>query len=85
MGGTCNTQREIRTTSNISVDAREAAWYSEMSVFYHISTLRHNPEDRDLKTLVGNPQGKEPLLKPRSIWYDNIKMDPKAIEYDDVD
>jgi hypothetical protein len=27
------------------------------------------------RSLVGNPEGKRPLGRPRSRWVDNIKMD----------
>ena len=29
------------------------------------------------RVLVGKPQRKTPLLRPRCRWKDNIKMDPK--------
>jgi hypothetical protein len=29
--------------------------------------------------LVGKPEGKKPLGKPRNMWEDNIKMDLKEI------
>jgi hypothetical protein len=33
-------------------------------------------EDRDMhRVLVGKPEGKRPLLRPRRRWEDNIKMD----------
>jgi hypothetical protein len=32
--------------------------------------------------LVGNPEGKRPLGRPRSRWMDNIKMDLREIEWD---
>jgi hypothetical protein len=31
------------------------------------------------RVLVGNPEGKRPLGKPRSRWEDGIKMDPREI------
>jgi hypothetical protein len=30
--------------------------------------------------LVGNPEGKRPLGRPRCRWVDNIKMDLREIE-----
>jgi hypothetical protein len=32
------------------------------------------------RILVGNPEGKRPLGRPRSRWVDNIKMDLREIE-----
>jgi hypothetical protein len=35
--------------------------------------------------LVGIPEGKSPLGRPRRRWEDNIKMDTKEIGWDGVD
>jgi hypothetical protein len=35
--------------------------------------------------LVGRPEGRRPLGRPRLRWEDNIKMDHKAIGFGDVD
>jgi hypothetical protein len=35
--------------------------------------------------LVGNPEGKRPLGRPRRKWVDNIKMDRREIGWDGVD
>ncbi|KAJ4433375.1 hypothetical protein ANN_15634 [Periplaneta americana] len=37
------------------------------------------------RMLVGRPEGKRPLGKPRRRWEDNIKMDLREVEYDDTD
>jgi hypothetical protein len=37
------------------------------------------------RTLVGNPQGKTPLGRPRRRWVDNIKMDLRDIRWDGMD
>jgi hypothetical protein len=34
------------------------------------------------KILVGNPEGKRPLGRPRRRWVDNIKMDLREIGWD---
>jgi hypothetical protein len=40
-------------------------------------------EGRDVyRVLVGRPEGKRPLERPRSRWEDNIKMDLKEIGID---
>jgi hypothetical protein len=36
-------------------------------------------------TLVGKPEGKNPLGRPRSKWVDNIKMDLKEIRCGGMD
>jgi hypothetical protein len=36
-------------------------------------------------TLVGKPEGRRPLGRPRRRWEDNIKMDLKEIRFGDVD
>jgi hypothetical protein len=36
-------------------------------------------------TLVGKPEGKRPLRKPRRRWVDNIKMDLREIGWDGMD
>jgi hypothetical protein len=35
--------------------------------------------------LVGRPEGRRPLGKPRRRWEDNIKMDVREIGFEDVD
>jgi hypothetical protein len=35
--------------------------------------------------LVGMPEGKRPLGRPRRRWVDNIKMDLREIERDGMD
>ncbi|KAJ4434136.1 hypothetical protein ANN_16456, partial [Periplaneta americana] len=37
------------------------------------------------RVLVGRPEGKRPLGRPRRRWEDNIKMDLREVEYDDRD
>jgi hypothetical protein len=42
-----------------------------------------NGEKRNAcKILVGEPEGKRPLGKPRRKWVDNIKMDLREIRWD---
>jgi hypothetical protein len=36
------------------------------------------------RILVGKPEGKRPLRRPRRRWVDNIKMDLRAIEWDSM-
>jgi hypothetical protein len=45
-----------------------------------------NGEKRNAyRTLVGRPEGKRPLGKPRRRWVDNIKIDLREIGWDDMD
>ena len=37
------------------------------------------------KVLVGKPEGKRPLGRPRRRWEDNIKMDIKEVGYGSMD
>jgi hypothetical protein len=37
------------------------------------------------RTLVGKPEGKRSLGRPRCTWVDNIKMDLREIRWDGVD
>jgi hypothetical protein len=37
------------------------------------------------RTLVGKPEGKRPLGRPRRRWVDNIKMVLRHIEWDGMD
>jgi hypothetical protein len=40
---------------------------------------------RFLRSLVGRPEGRRPLGRPRHRWEENIKMDLREIELGDVD
>jgi hypothetical protein len=45
-----------------------------------------NGETRNAyRILVGKPEGKRPLERPRRRWVDNIKMDLGEIEWDGMD
>jgi len=35
--------------------------------------------------LVGKPEGKRPLVRPRRRWKDHIRMDVREIEWEGVD
>jgi hypothetical protein len=37
------------------------------------------------RTLVGNPGGKRPLVRPRHRWVDNIKIDLREVGWDGMD
>jgi hypothetical protein len=45
-----------------------------------------NGEKRNAyRILVGKPEGKGPLGRPRRRWMDNIKMDLREIKWDGMD
>jgi hypothetical protein len=45
-----------------------------------------NGEKRnEYRILVGKPDGKRPLGRPRCTWVDNIKIDLREIEWDGMD
>jgi hypothetical protein len=45
-----------------------------------------NVEKRNAyRILVGNPETKRPLLRPRRRWVDNIKVDLRETGWDDMD
>jgi hypothetical protein len=37
------------------------------------------------RALVGKPEGRRPLVRPRRKWEDNIKMDLREVGWGDVD
>jgi hypothetical protein len=50
------------------------------------SACSTNGEKRNAyRILVGNPEEKRPLRRPRRRWVDNIKMDRREIEWDGGD
>jgi hypothetical protein len=42
-------------------------------------------EKRNAYRLVGKPEGKKPLGRPRGRWLDNIRMDLVEVGWGDVD
>jgi hypothetical protein len=45
-----------------------------------------NGEKRNgYRILVGKPEGKRPLGRSRRGWVDNIKIELREVEWDDVD
>jgi hypothetical protein len=44
-----------------------------------------NGEKRNAYRLVGKPEGKTPLGRPRRKWVDNIRMDLVGVGWGDVD
>ncbi|KAJ4435849.1 hypothetical protein ANN_18468 [Periplaneta americana] len=70
------------------------ALYSSPDIIRNIKSRRlrwaghvaHMGESRNAyRVLVGRPEGKRPLGRPRRRWEDNIKMDLREVGYDDRD
>jgi hypothetical protein len=54
------------------------------AIFFPV--VLHNWETRNAyRILVGNPEGKRLLGRPRRRWVDNIKMDLREIGWDGMD
>jgi hypothetical protein len=51
----------------------------------NIDQLNNNSHLLEYNILVGNPEGKRPLGRPRHRWEDNIRMDPREREWEIVD
>jgi hypothetical protein len=52
----------------------------------HAIMLLNMGEKRNTyRILVGNPEGKRPLARPRRMWVNNIKMSLRDIGWDDMD
>jgi hypothetical protein len=61
--------------------------YSSLSIVWVIKSrsmrgVMHGGGERCLQVLVGRPEGKRLLGRPRRRWEDNIKMDLREIEID---
>jgi hypothetical protein len=51
-----------------------------------VGHLAHMGEERKLyKVLVGKPEGKRPLGRPRYRWEDMVRMDLREIGWEDVE
>jgi hypothetical protein len=46
---------------------------------------RYGREERHIQVLVGKPEGKEPLVRPRRRWEDNTKMNFQEVECGGMD
>jgi hypothetical protein len=41
--------------------------------------------ERRVQVLVGKPEGKRPLVRPRHRWEDNVNMDLQEVAYGGMD
>jgi hypothetical protein len=51
----------------------------------HVARMGGGEDERVYRLLVGKPEGKRTVRKPRHGWVDNIKMDLGEVRWDDVD
>jgi hypothetical protein len=59
--------------------------YSSPSIIRMIKSRRMGEKKNSYRLLVGKPEGKSPLGKPRSRWVDNIKTDILEIGWGGMD
>jgi hypothetical protein len=52
---------------------------------YECGTLKDGEKRNAYRILVGKPEGKRPLGKPRHRWLDNIKVNLREIEWGGMD
>jgi hypothetical protein len=48
----------------------------------NVCTLRVRERGEAYRVLVGKPEGKRPLTRPRRRWEDNIKMDLQEVRWE---
>jgi hypothetical protein len=53
--------------------------------YMYIHVARMGEKRNAYRTMVGKPEGKSPLGRPRRRWVDNIKMDLREIGWDGMD
>jgi hypothetical protein len=58
--------------------------YFRLNTFY-LCIYTSGEKRNAYRILVGNPEGKRPLGRPKRTWVDNIKMDLREIELDNRD
>jgi hypothetical protein len=63
------------------IESRRMRWAG------HVARMGGGGENRNAyRTLVGKPEGKRPLGRPRRRWVDNnVKLDLRKIGWGDVD
>jgi hypothetical protein len=79
-GNSSNIYQHIYIVFSLKCDKRKVDQVKEDEMGRACST---NEEKRNAyRILVGNPEGKRPLGRPRRRWVDNIKMDLREIGWD---
>jgi hypothetical protein len=51
----------------------------------HVARMEEKRKRNAYRLLVGKPEGKRPLGRPRCRWVDNIRMDLRQVGWGDVD
>jgi hypothetical protein len=71
--------RDLYSSSSIIriIKSRSMRWAGHVA--------RMVEERNAYRLLVGNPEGKRPLGRPRCRWVDNIRMDLGEVEWGDMD
>jgi hypothetical protein len=71
--------RDLYSSSSIirMIKSRSMRWAGRVA--------RRGEKRNAYKLLLGKPEGKRPLGRPRLRWVDNIKMDFGEVEWGDVD
>jgi hypothetical protein len=52
---------------------------------YHVTFVLHKDKQSLYRILVGRPEGRRPLGRPRRRWENNIKMDLQEVGWEGVD
>ncbi|KAJ4439876.1 hypothetical protein ANN_08005 [Periplaneta americana] len=97
----CTVERRNKTSAQVVCGRAGVNDRSELHALYSSPDIIRNIKSRRLRwaghvarmgesrnayrVLVGRPEGKRPLGRPRRRWEDNIKMDLKEVGYDDRD
>ncbi|KAJ4443978.1 hypothetical protein ANN_05767 [Periplaneta americana] len=82
-----DTREEIKRRINMG----NASYYSVEKLLSssllskNLKTFEMGESRNAYRVLVGRPEGKRPLRRPRRRWEDNIKMDLREVGYDDRD
>jgi hypothetical protein len=78
---------ELDRTSNVQHICRNKRWWLVES--RRMRWAGHAARMEEVRAayniLVGRPEGRRPLGRPRQRWEDNIRMDLREIEFGDVD
>ncbi|KAJ4432740.1 hypothetical protein ANN_21378 [Periplaneta americana] len=77
----CSTERNMFGT----IESSGANFWKTLGEVWAGHVERMGESRNVYRVLVGRPEGKRPLGRPRRRWEDNIKMDLREVGYDDRD
>jgi hypothetical protein len=60
-------------------------FHNSLSIIRTIKSRRMGWAGNAYKVLMGKPEGKSPLRRPRHMWVDNFKMDVRGIVWGGMD